>query len=62
MFFFCMQLLFKMFSTLISFKDIKIGRKPVHMQNFKSSTATVIDLCFSMKKKMKKKMKKMKNL
>ena len=30
------------------------------MQNFKSSTATVIELCFFMKKKMRK--KKMKNL
>ena len=36
-----------------------IGRKPVLMQNFKSSTATVIELRFFMKKK---KMKKMKNL
>ena len=34
-----------------------IGRKPVLMQNFKSSTATVIELRFFMKKK-----KKMKNL
>ena len=35
-----------------------IGRKPVRMQNFKSSTATDIEVCFFMKKKMKK----MKNL
>ena len=39
-----------------------IGRKPVRMQNFKcSSTATVIELCFFMKKMMNKE-KKMKNL
>ena len=35
-----------------------IGRKPVLTQNFKSSTATIIELCFFMKKKMMK----MKNL
>ena len=32
-----------------------IGRKPVLMQNIRSSTATVIELRFFMKKKMKKK-------
>ena len=37
-----------------------IGRKDVSMQNFKSSTATFIELRFFTKKKMK--MKKMKNL
>ena len=31
----------------------QIGRKPVCMQNFKSSTTTVIELRFFMKKKKK---------
>ena len=39
----------------------KIGRKPVDMHNFKSSTAKLIELHFFMKRKMKK-MKKMKHV
>ena len=41
----------KLYAYALDWKKIK----PVHMQNFKSSTAAVIELHFFMKKKMKMK-------